>query len=279
MSGIGFCGLSGKFIDLINIDPSAISIYDIARSLSNQCRYRGHIHRFVSVAEHSLMVASAFELGSFEYIWGLIHDVAEAYVSDVPTPVKPFTFIGGLPVGTVEDRILEAVGTKFGVGTEMPDCVKPVDRSALCIEGRALFPDRRYLEWPGYMEQVLPKRELRFLQPDDVYPEFVEALMRVLPQSEPMPQLSEAKKPRLTASFGAEASFDRRYVPSVQDIKILDFLEKHKRVIGSWDQISEIIKMPASTLRTRVKKLSDNDLISYTPSGRGINVQTMLEAV
>src|SRR5690606_26960723 len=49
--------ISGRKLDLYNILPSDIDIFDIAHSLSRQCRFSGHCVEFYSVAQHSLRVA------------------------------------------------------------------------------------------------------------------------------------------------------------------------------------------------------------------------------
>src|SRR5579864_5820813 len=72
--------------------PSEIDIRDIAHALSMDCRYGGHLIRHYSVAEHSVRLSYALSS-----IWentvkyaktGLMHDAAEAYLRDIPWPIK-----------------------------------------------------------------------------------------------------------------------------------------------------------------------------------------------
>jgi len=63
---------------------------DIAHSLSQICRFNGHTQRFYSVAEHSVNVSAVCEhlWGKRLAYYGLLHDATEAYISDLPRPVK-----------------------------------------------------------------------------------------------------------------------------------------------------------------------------------------------
>ena len=83
---------SGQLIDPLRPDPDTVLIEDIARSLSMQCRFNGHCTRFYSVAEHSVHCAKLAEKLFPESpeiaIFALLHDGSEAYLCDVPRPVK-----------------------------------------------------------------------------------------------------------------------------------------------------------------------------------------------
>ncbi len=82
---------TGAEIDPFDPDPLAINIEDIAHALARTCRYGGHVEGFLSVASHSLMVVEclARNLGSPEArLRGLLHDASEAYIGDLPRPLK-----------------------------------------------------------------------------------------------------------------------------------------------------------------------------------------------
>ena len=77
---------TGEFVDLKRLDPSLLSIVDMAYSLAKICRYTGHCSDFYSVAEHcvlgSRLIAPKFRLAF------LLHDNIESYFGDVNRPLK-----------------------------------------------------------------------------------------------------------------------------------------------------------------------------------------------
>lgn len=77
---------SGQLVDPMDLKVQDVRLDDIAWALSNICRYGGHCHRNYSVAEHTLVVASI--LPPRKKIFGLLHDASEAYLGDIPTPLK-----------------------------------------------------------------------------------------------------------------------------------------------------------------------------------------------
>lgn len=117
------------------MDPRAdeIDIADIAHSLSMQCRYAGHSLRFYSVAEHSTLVAKwILDNGTrWDALAGLLHDATEAYLVDVPRPVKPF--LNGYR--EAEARMWNAVAQRFwGYEFDLPPIVHEADNRILCDE-------------------------------------------------------------------------------------------------------------------------------------------------
>jgi hypothetical protein len=105
--------------------PDEIDILDIAHSLSMMCRYAGHVTDFYSVAEHCCHVHDAAP--PEHRAWALLHDASEAYLVDVPRPVKPF-----LPgYKAAEARVMAAVADRFGLPLQEPPEVKDLDARIL----------------------------------------------------------------------------------------------------------------------------------------------------
>lgn len=118
--------------------PEEIHIEDIAHALSMQCRYTGHVRQFYSVAEHSIRVT---ELCPPEcQLWGLLHDASEAYLIDLPRPVKRYSDIGRL-YREAEDRLMVAICRRFKLLPWFtPEPVERADKAMLWIESRDLMP-------------------------------------------------------------------------------------------------------------------------------------------
>jgi hypothetical protein len=110
--------------------PCEIEIMDIARALSHQCRYAGHTTRFYSVAEHSVYVS--WEVPPQFALWGLLHDASEAFLVDIPAPLKPF-----MPdYKEWENNLMEVIAAKFGLAWPEPAAVKAIDTRILHNEKR-----------------------------------------------------------------------------------------------------------------------------------------------
>jgi hypothetical protein len=63
-----------------------VDFEEIAHSLSQICRFAGHVRPFYSVAEHCCRVADLLPHPLKAY--GLLHDAHESYIGDITTPVK-----------------------------------------------------------------------------------------------------------------------------------------------------------------------------------------------
>lgn len=115
--------------------PEEIDIEDIAQALSLKCRYGGHCLCFYSVAEHSVLVSQ--HVAPEHALWALLHDAGEAYLADIPRPVKPS--LEGWKA--IEARVMRAVCDRFGLPHQEPREVKAVDFAITTDEKIALMAD------------------------------------------------------------------------------------------------------------------------------------------
>lgn len=129
---------SGKRVSVEDPQPDQFDIEDIAYALSNTCRFNGHCAGFYSVAEHS--VAVALRLPRNLRLAGLLHDATEAYLGDIPSPIKQF-----LPdYRIIERRFEEAIIRKFDLEFSANDwhTVKEADIDSLFTEAHYLIPSQ-----------------------------------------------------------------------------------------------------------------------------------------
>ncbi len=131
-----------KIEDVLNPIPEDIRLEDIARHLSKEQRFGGACHQdFYSVAQHSVLVSRLVRPQNA--ILGLFHDASEAYIKDIPTPLKRAM---GEFYASLEARWMNAIGQALGIGdalTRLPVDVHIADRVALATEFRDLFEDGR----------------------------------------------------------------------------------------------------------------------------------------
>ena len=130
---------TGRAVYPLDLRPEDIDIRDIAHSLSLQCRYAGHVRQFYSVAEHSVHVARWVleeTIDGFVAIEALLHDATEAYLVDVPRPIKPF--LTGYK--EAERRVSHAIAERFGLDMAgHPEIVHEADNRILHDERAALM--------------------------------------------------------------------------------------------------------------------------------------------
>lgn len=134
---------TGRKFHFLNPTLEEIDIRDIAHALSNMCRFGGHVKKFYSVAEHSLYVSD--KCSDENKLWGLLHDATEAYLVDIPKPIKGFL----TNYVEMENTLMKAIAQKFGLKGEMPVEVKDVDARMLFTEKEQVL---HYVDWRWQLE-------------------------------------------------------------------------------------------------------------------------------
>lgn len=116
---------SGKYFSYTDMHPDTILIEDIAHALANIPRFAGHTDHFYSVAQHSVMVMLAAPADhKFD---ALMHDAAEAYMLDIPSPLKAL-----LPdYKGIEHRLMHIIAAKFGFEYPKHKYVDAADKYAM----------------------------------------------------------------------------------------------------------------------------------------------------
>jgi len=130
---------SGKYIDVFNTDPSTINIVDIAHSLANQC---SHLSNFYSVAQHSYICSYLAPKG--HELAALLHDASEAYLLDIPTPIK--RKLDGYKA--LENKLMEVIAKKYKFSFPLSDEVHNVDRNLFIAEWNSLVLQKDNLITP-----------------------------------------------------------------------------------------------------------------------------------
>ena len=163
--------LSGRRLDLLDPSPMDIEIEDIAHGLARVARWNGQTtgeHAF-SVAQHSVVVEEivAHIQPDVEPRWrlaALLHDASEYVIGDM---ISPFKAALGVNYKDFEERLENAIHTRFGLPAKTPILVKKLikraDRACAFFEATQLagFTHQESLAFfdappPGYSLTIDP---------------------------------------------------------------------------------------------------------------------------
>lgn len=143
---------SGALLNLAAPDPGSIIRADIASGLSGACRFAAQTEVFYSVAQHTVMVADLVEDFLAEdgdgdapiaaiLLAALHHDSHEAFMSDLPAPLKQILPEYDRIALGLDIAIFEAIGLSSRVREDdIRALIDRADMVARCIEAEEVIP-------------------------------------------------------------------------------------------------------------------------------------------
>lgn len=159
------------FLDPHSYHLNDVTLSDIVYPLAHLARFNGHTHQVMSVGQHCCNVC--------DYVsepnkgWGLLHDVTEAIIGDIPKPVKEL-----FPaIELYESNLMQFFRDSLSLPGDMPEEVKQVDSYMAVVEARCLWGD----SIPEYFESSLASlpieldniREIEVWHPERTIREFI----------------------------------------------------------------------------------------------------------
>jgi uncharacterized protein len=158
--------MDGKYYDPLDFTREDVCIEQIAHQLSLKCRWNGNTNDltqarrpiFYSVAQHSCHVHDIATNHAATFVnkinwedlpdpgfYGLMHDAGEAYLIDVPRPLKRhMTWFNELEQHVLDTILLTLMVPATGA---LVECVRRIDNAMIFWERDALVgqPERPYL--------------------------------------------------------------------------------------------------------------------------------------
>lgn len=129
---------SGGFFNYDDIESNQFDIEDIAHSLTYQCRWSGHTKFFYPVIQHLILSCNMAWRMKYPYhiqYEALMHDVSEAFVVDLPRPLKRLCPDYCL----INENVEKALGKRFNFPHTMSPEVREIDDRMLLTEYHQLI--------------------------------------------------------------------------------------------------------------------------------------------
>jgi uncharacterized protein len=151
-------GWTGQTIFVNRPTAGMIHPLDVVEASGKTCRWGGMCDTMYVVAEHCLRVMELVPPPL--RLQALLHDAPEAYLNDVPRPVKHSRGLEGYR--EMEHKFAVAIGERFGVDlVNLDPLVKEADERLLRTEERDLMPNSPGLDYENGINipgGLLPER-------------------------------------------------------------------------------------------------------------------------
>jgi hypothetical protein len=156
--------VSGRKLYWDHVDEHDFSITDIAFALAARVRWTGHVKRvngrFISIGQHCCLVHDVIaKMGTStpsKRKQGLLHDGAEAYMPDFPSPLKWWMRSkGNDELFKLENRVDAALCRHLGVQYPWDPEIKEADLILLATENRDFMPPNTER---SFMAPPMPKK-------------------------------------------------------------------------------------------------------------------------
>lgn len=127
---------TGLLVDPLNLTPADVHLEDVAHSLARVNRFNGHTRDAYSVAQHAVICSRILQALSEPLavaqaaLYALHHDDGEAYLGDMPSPLKHAPMMAGYR--RASEAAQAACYRAFGLDpTAVPASVHDIDRRML----------------------------------------------------------------------------------------------------------------------------------------------------
>lgn len=146
--------ISGRYFTFSRPQDYKFDIEEVGHSLSNICRYTGHVREFYSVAQHSVLVSYCVPEPDVKTAFG--HDFGESVLGDVSSPLK-----AQLEDYKAREYVVEKeIARQFGLIFPHPPSVKSADLRVMLAEMRDLKDGYISADYPGLKPIDYPIRPM-----------------------------------------------------------------------------------------------------------------------
>lgn len=164
----------GEHFDYADILNQNINIVEVAHVLARNCRYNGHVeiigtndtvpNQIYSVGAHSCFVHDLMVQDRYdgEAIYGLLHDAGEAFITDLPRPLKGHlrNIMDLDKFMQMEQDVITAIYKKY----HLPTPSNVIEKVVKFYDNVALVIERDFVQVRSTHEWGLPENAVRYYE-------------------------------------------------------------------------------------------------------------------